>query len=162
LTRRRDLFNAEIQFPAKITGKLFKSQRIGSVKTMINVGRMTLLVRDYEEAIDFYEQTLGFEVFVDIDAGEQRYVHVRLRTQPDFGLWLMRADTEQARARVGEQTAGQPCAVIYTSNLYADFQWLSARGVEFNRAPREETGAVFAHFLDLYGNEFVLVEMLPT
>ena len=125
---------------------------------MDRLGRMVILVEDYDEAIDFYTRKLGFEVFVDMDASPRRYVHVRLPSQPDVGIWLMRAESTDQRARVGAQTAGQPCAVLYTDDLAQGHAELVERGVVFVRPPREEGGAAFAHFLDLYGNEFVLVQ----
>jgi len=129
---------------------------------MNRIGRLVLLVRDYDEAIAFYTEKLGFEKFVDIDAGERRYVHVRLPSQPDFGIWLLHAESDADRQRIGTQTAGQPVAVIYTDRLLEDVDTLSRRGVNFVRPPKIESGAAFAHFLDLYGNEFVLVELTPT
>lgn len=126
---------------------------------MKQFGRMVLLVRDYDEAIAFYTDKFGFEVFVDIRAGERRFVHLRLPSQSDVGLWLMAADTPEQMARVGAQTAGQPCAVLYTDDLIADYERLTRRGVAFRHAPVREADAGYAHMLDLYGNEFVLVEL---
>jgi catechol 2,3-dioxygenase-like lactoylglutathione lyase family enzyme len=125
-----------------------------------SIGRLVVLVRDYDEAIRFYRDALGFEVFVDIDAFPRRFVHVRLPSQPDVGLWLMQPEGPAQRERVGTQTAGQPLAVLYTDDLAADFQRLTAREVRFVNPPREEAGACVAHFVDLYGNEFVLVQRL--
>lgn len=126
---------------------------------MERIGRLVVLVRDYAEAIQFYCEKLGFEVFVDIDAGPRRFVHVRLPAQKDFGIWLMKAEGSQDAGRIGSQTAGQPIAVIYTNHLQKDFERLSERGVAFSVAPKSEGGAGVAHFVDLYGNEFVLVEL---
>ncbi|MDD2770024.1 MAG: VOC family protein [Methylococcus sp.] len=126
---------------------------------MKTLGRMVVLVREYGEAIDFYRDKLGFEVFVDIDAGPRRFVHLRLPSQPEMGVWFIKAETEAQLARVGRQTEGQPCAVLYTDNLQEDYARLTGKGVAFVSEPRREAGAVFAHLHDLYGNEFVLVEL---
>jgi len=116
-----------------------------------------MLVRDYDEALAFYRDKLGFETIVDMQAGERRYVHPQLPTQKGIGIWLLKAETEEQRSRVGRQTAGQPCAVIYTDDFYATHYELASRGVCFTPEPREESGAFFAQFEDLYGNEFVLL-----
>lgn len=128
---------------------------------METLSRLVILVRDYQEALDFYCGKPGFEKFVDMKVGERRYVHVRLPSQLDVGIWLMQAEGRADRQRIGNQTAGQPVAVFYTNDLQRDYQNLSSRGEQFNVSPVKEGGAVFAHFLDLYENEFVLVE-LPT
>lgn len=126
---------------------------------MEKIGRLVILVKDYSEAIAFYCEKLGFEVAVDIDAGERRFVHIRLSTQEDVGLWLLKAEGNADLERVGKQTAGQPIAVIYTNSLLEDYSELTGRGVIFNVEPRSDPGAMSAHFRDLYGNEFVLVEL---
>lgn len=124
------------------------------------MGRLVLLVRDFEEAIAFYRDRLGFEVFVDTGTPPDRFVHIRLASQPEFGLWLIEAQSPEQQARVGNQTGGQPLAVLYTPHLAAEQARLQGRGVRFVRAPASDGTARFAHFADLYGNEFVLVELL--
>jgi catechol 2,3-dioxygenase-like lactoylglutathione lyase family enzyme len=127
---------------------------------MLNsVGRAVILVKDYDEAIEFYKGRLGFETIVDQPAGDRRYVHLRLPGEPGIGIWLLTAETEEQLRHVGRQTAGQPCLVIYTDDLYGSYAELSARNVRFVREPKEEGGAIFAHFEDLYGNEIVLVQL---
>lgn len=86
-------------------------------------------------------------------------MHVRLPSQPDVGIWLLQAEGQADRQRIGNQTAGQPVAVFNADDFQHDYQNLSSRGVQFNVPPVKEDGAVFAHFLDLYENEFILVEM---
>jgi len=126
---------------------------------MNSIGRLVILVRDYEEAIQFYRDKLGFEVFVDTEAPPLRFVHVRLPKQKDMGIWLLQASSETQKQNIGKQTAGQPCAVIYTDSFEGEYQRLIKNGIEFTKPRRSETNAEFAHFRDLYGNEFVLVEL---
>lgn len=131
----------------------------GDFILMKTLGRAVIVVKDYQEAIDFYTNKLGFEVFVDIDDDPLRYVHIRLPDQPDVGLWLLKAMTEQQLTRVGTQTAGLPCAVLYTDDLQKDYRLFVSRGVNFTVPPTQEPGSTCAHFEDLYGNEFVLVQL---
>ena len=81
---------------------------------MHSLGRLVLLVNDYDTAISFYQDKLGMEVFVDMAVGQQRFVHLRLPEQPSVGVWLLQAQTQAQRDRVGDQTGGQPC-LLYTS-----------------------------------------------
>ena len=96
---------------------------------------------------------------MDIDAGERRFVHIGLPGQPEMGIWLMKAETTEQIKKVGRQTEGQPCAVIYTDDLQSDYERLTGRGVRFTRQPKNDLEASYAHFPDLFGNEFVLVEL---
>lgn len=124
------------------------------------LGRFTLLVNDYDEALRYYTDLLGFEPIVDISASNGlRFVHIRVPGQGSIGIWLLQASTDEQRALVGRQTGGEPCAVLYTDNCRATYEVLRSRGVHFRIEPREDSDAIVAHFLDLYGNEFVLVEM---
>ncbi|WP_444931713.1 VOC family protein [Microbulbifer sp. SSSA002] len=125
---------------------------------MNSIGRLVILVNNYEEAIAFYCDKLGFEVFIDSEVASQRFVHIRLPTQKDMGIWLLQTTSDKQQKKVGAQTAGQPCAVIYTDNFDRDYKKLVRNGVHFNTSPAFHGGAEFAHFADLYGNEFILVE----
>lgn len=123
------------------------------------LGRLVILVTDYDTAIAFYQDKLGMEVFVNMAVGAQRYVHLRLPEQPSVGVWLLQAQTQAQRDRVGDQTGGQPVGVFYTSDTRRDHARFAAQGVRFTREPVEDAVAVYAHFIDLYGNEFVLVQL---
>lgn len=123
------------------------------------LGRMVVLVHDYDEAIHFYTHTLGFQVLVDIQAGDYRYAHVGLPGSVGIGVWFLLADTDEKRARVGNQTGGEPLAVLYTENCRSTYELLSGRGVHFHGEPQEEPGSINVHFDDLYGNTFVLVQL---
>ncbi|QFT54297.1 VOC family protein [Microbulbifer sp. THAF38] len=123
------------------------------------IGRLVILVKDYEEAIVFYRDKLGFEVFVDSETPPLRFVHLRLPQQKDMGIWLLQASSNAQLEQVGRQTAGQPCAVIYTEDFENEYQRLRGNGVKFTKPRLSDSSAEFAHFEDLYGNEFVLVHL---
>ena len=119
---------------------------------MHSLGRLVLLVNDYDTAIAFYQDKLGMEVFVDMAVGQQ---------QPSVGVWLLQAQTQAQRDRVGDQTGGQPVGVFYTDDVARDHARFAGRGVRFTREPVDDGNTVYAHFIDLYGNEFVLVQIRP-
>lgn len=125
---------------------------------MHSLARLVLLVNDYDTAISFYQDKLGMEILVDMTVSQQRYVHLRLPEQPSVGVWLLQAQTQAQRDRVGDQTGGQPVAVFYTDDVVRDHLRLTARGVRFTKEPVNDTAAIYAHFIDLYGNEFVLMQ----
>lgn len=123
------------------------------------IGRTVLLVLDYDEAVDFYREKLGFEVIFDqkLESGF-RAVHIGLPGQKGVGLWLSEA-TGQKNELLGRQSGGGPFLVMYTSDCRSAFRQLESRGVSILQQPQEEPGSVFGHFEDLYGNEIVLVEL---
>lgn len=126
---------------------------------MIAFGRMVILIRNYEDAIHFYSGKLGLTVTTDIDAGDRRFVHVTFPGQEDAGFWLLKAETEEDLAAVGRQAGDQPYGVIYTDKFYDEYNRLQGAGIEFLEQPVEGDGSISAHFRDLYGNKFVLVQV---
>lgn len=124
-----------------------------------SIGRTVILVRDYDEALAFYRDLLGFETIVDIDAGGgMRYVHISPPKQ-ESGLWLLEAMSAGDEERVGNQTGPQPCLVFYTDDAQRAFDELAAHGVNIVRPIVDTDDAAFFHFADLYGNEIVMVEL---
>lgn len=123
------------------------------------VGRVVVLVRDYDEAIEFYAG-LGFQRLFDgrSDNGF-RFVHLGLPEQNGVGLWLLQPADDEQSALIGRQTGGQPLMVLYTDDVHAEYMRLSSLGVNFREDPREEEDSYVAHFRDLYGNEIVLVQV---
>ncbi|WP_261214756.1 VOC family protein [Variovorax sp. CY25R-8] len=134
-------------------------KRMPASETTMAIGRIVLLVKAYDEAITFYTDVLGMEVFVDVQVRRSRFVHLRFSSQPDVGVWLIRAEGPEQEARVGNQTGGQPLAVFYTQRLSDDLTRLRALGVRIVREEASDGEASYAHFLDVYGNELVLVEL---
>ncbi|MBI3685774.1 MAG: VOC family protein [Actinobacteria bacterium] len=123
------------------------------------VGRVVVLVRDYDEAVEFYAQ-LGFQRLFD-GRGDNgfRFVHIGLPDQSGVGLWLLQPADEEQIALIGRQTGGQPLMVLYTDDLHGEYLRLASLGVTFREDPREEQDSYVAHFRDVYGNEIVLVQV---
>jgi len=120
--------------------------------------QFAVTVRNYEEALAFYVDKLGFECLEDTDLGEgKRWVRVRPPGSTGAGILLARAASETQLASVGNQTGGRVFVFLETDDFWRDYNALVARGVVFVRSPsREEYGTV-AVFEDLYGNLFDLI-----
>ncbi|HEY1813267.1 MAG TPA: VOC family protein [Kofleriaceae bacterium] len=126
----------------------------------MRVGQVSVLVRDYDEAIAFYVGVLGFELLEDTDLGaSKRWVRVGGRGGAE--LVLARAATDAQRARVGDQSGGRVWLFIHTDDFARDHAQLIARGVRFASAPRHERYGTVAVFEDLYGNRLDLIEPAP-
>jgi catechol 2,3-dioxygenase-like lactoylglutathione lyase family enzyme len=127
-----------------------------------SLGRTTLLVRSYDDALAFYRDKLGFVVLHDTTGPNgQRYLHIGLPGQPGeppVGLWLLEAVGVDA-ALVGCQAGTHPFLVLYTRDCRGTTRALAARGVEIRRQPESADGATFAHVADLYGNAILVVEL---
>src|SRR5271169_6146517 len=125
------------------------------------VGMMALIVRDYDEAIGFYVGTLGFELIEDTYIPEQnkRWVVVAPRGSNGARLLLAKAVGESQTSRIGNQTGGRVFLFLYTDDFDRDFSALTAKGIEFVRAPRMESYGAVAVFKDLYGNLWDLLQL---
>ena len=123
------------------------------------IGRMILLVKDYEEALSFYVGKLGFQKIYDETVSDgPRYVHVGLPGQEDIGLWMLKAGTGE-KSLVGRQAGDEPLFVLYTDDCKKTYETLHERGVEFLYELEEAEGDVHVHFKDLYGNQIIMVEL---
>ncbi|MFF0063266.1 VOC family protein [Streptomyces sp. NPDC005279] len=124
------------------------------------IALVTLVVRDYDEAIAFYTDTLGFELVEDTDRGDgSRWVVVRPRgSGRATGLLLARAGDEDQRASVGAQTGGRVGFFLHTEDFAGDHERMTAAGVRFLEEPRHETYGSVAVFEDLYGNRWDLLQ----
>jgi catechol 2,3-dioxygenase-like lactoylglutathione lyase family enzyme len=123
------------------------------------IALISLVVRDYDEALDFFVGKLDFELIEDTPVPEQdkRWVVV---TPPGSGaqLLLARAATESQVSRIGDQTGGRVFMFLYTDNFQRDFDLYRQRGIEFVREPKAEPYGTVAVFRDLYGNLWDLLE----
>jgi catechol 2,3-dioxygenase-like lactoylglutathione lyase family enzyme len=122
------------------------------------IPHVTLVVRDYDEAIRFYVDAVGFTLREDTDlGGGKRWVVV---APPDggTGLLLAKASGPEQEARVGDQTGGRVGFFLETDDFAADHARMTASGVHFLEPPRHEPYATVAVFEDLYGNRWDLLQ----
>lgn len=128
-------------------------------KMQQNIGQISLLVRDYDEAIEFYTQKLHFELEEDTVLSEtKRWVVVRPKGS-GCALLLAKASGEAQAKAIGNQTGGRVFLFLYTDNLQADFENLLAQNIEVVRQPSEEDFGFVLIFKDLYGNLWDLIQL---
>ncbi|ATL46641.1 glyoxalase [Chitinophaga caeni] len=126
-----------------------------------SLGRIVILVNDYEQAYQFYVNKLGAKVLYDEALpGGERYLHVGFGNS-QCAFWLLAAAGEEQLKLVGKQTGGQPLAVLYTDDFDGFYKNLLHQNITINQAPATAPGSKFLHFADLYGNDFVLVQLIP-
>ncbi len=119
----------------------------------------TLVVSDYDAAIEFYVEKLGFSLIEDTALPENKRWVVVAPATSDSQLLLAQAATTEQLASVGNQTGGRVFLFLYTDDFWRDYETYKARGVEFvNGEPRKEPYGTVAVFSDLYGNLWDLIE----
>lgn len=122
---------------------------------------VALVVKDYDEAIDFYVNTLQFELIEDTYQPEQdkRWVVVAPPNSRGATLLLAKASTPEQTTYVGNQTGGRVFLFLYTDDFWRDFHAMCAAGVNFVRDPQEHAYGTVAVFEDLYGNRWDLLQL---
>ncbi len=124
-----------------------------------SIGHVALLVREYDEAIEFYTRALGFDLVEDTSLEDgKRWVLVAPRGAPGTCLLLARASGPEQLARVGNQTGGRVGFFLHTGDFRGDYELMRSRGVRFREEPREEEYGTVAVFEDLYGNRWDLLQ----
>jgi catechol 2,3-dioxygenase-like lactoylglutathione lyase family enzyme len=123
------------------------------------IAHIALLVQDYDEAIAFYTQKLGFNLTEDthLDDGK-RWVRVAPPGASETFLLLAKAEGPAQEACIGNQTGGRVFLFLHTDDFWRDHAAMTARGVKFHEEPRLETYGTVAVFEDLYGNLWDLLE----
>ena len=122
-----------------------------------SVGAVTVLVPDYQEAIDYFVGTLGFTLIEDTRLSEEkRWVPV----SPGAGtcLLLAKARGERQSAAIGNQSGGRVFLFLTTDDFWRDYRTYMKRGVAFQEEPRHEEYGMVAVFKDRYGNRWDLIE----
>src|SRR5438105_13921871 len=124
------------------------------------ISLVAVLVRDYDEAIDYYTRVLRFDVIEDTPlGGGKRWVRLAPPGSAGACLLLARAATPEQQSRVGDQTGGRVFLFLGTDDFWRDYRDLTARGVRFAEEPRREEYGTVAVFVDLYGNRWDLLEL---
>lgn len=120
----------------------------------------SLVVRDYDEAIDFFVGVLGFDLIEDtyLSGEDKRWVVVAPKGATEGRLLLAEATTQDQRSRIGNQTGGRVFLFLYTDDFWRDYESYKAQGVTFVRPPKEEPYGTVAVFEDICGNHWDLLE----
>ena len=125
-----------------------------------SIEHVALVVRDYDEAIDFYVKKLGFELVEDTYQPEQnkRWVVVRPRGDGTTSLLLARASTLDQKTFIGNQAGGRVFLFLRTDDFQRDYAAMIEKGIRFIREPKQAPYGTVAVFQDLYGNLWDLVQ----
>lgn len=124
-----------------------------------HIARIALVVKDYDEAIAFYTQKLGFTLQEDTRLTEEkRWVVVTPPGSIECSLLLAKAANNEQAAAIGNQTGGRVFLFLYTDDFWRDYHRFIANGVEFARPPKQEPYGMVAVFKDLYGNLWDLLQ----
>jgi catechol 2,3-dioxygenase-like lactoylglutathione lyase family enzyme len=123
------------------------------------IARITIVVRDYDEAVRFYTEKLGFRLVEDTVLGDtKRWVVVSPPGSEGCALLLAKAVVVNQENAIGNQTGGRVFLFLYTDNFNRDYQLMLEKGIHFVRPPVIETYGTVAVFEDLYGNLWDFIE----
>jgi catechol 2,3-dioxygenase-like lactoylglutathione lyase family enzyme len=124
-----------------------------------HVAHLALLVRDYDEALEYFVGRLGFRVLEDrVITDGKRWVLVAPPGAREAALLLARAVGPEQEAAVGRQGGGRVFLFLHTDDFDRDYAAMQARGVAFTEPPRQEPYGTVAVFVDLYGNRWDLIQ----
>lgn len=126
---------------------------------MLEIRQISLLVRDYDEAIDYYTKKLGFTVIGDTRiSDEKRWVVIAPSPVSSVNLLLAKAVNPDQVSHIGNQTGGRVFLFLYTDNFEETYNLFEKNGIEFVQKPRDEDYGRVVVFKDLYGNKWDLIE----
>jgi len=128
-----------------------------------SIVHIALVVRDYDESINFYVNTLGFELLDDTYQPEQdkRWVVVAPPGGSGATILLARASRPEQETFIGNQAGGRVFLFLNTDDFWRDFERLKAKGVRIVREPKQQDYGLVAVFADLYGNLWDLLQLNP-
>ncbi|WP_374498209.1 VOC family protein [Vogesella indigofera] len=124
-----------------------------------HLSRVALLVRDYDTAIAWYVDKLGFELLEDQPQGHKRWVVVSPRGAGRCALVLAQPSTAEQATFIGHQAGGRVWLFLESDDFWRDYHAMQARGVHFCESPREEAYGTVVVFEDLYGNRWDLLQL---
>ena len=124
-----------------------------------HIGSIALIVKDYDEAIEFYTKKLSFELVEDTDLGEgKRWVLITPPQSNGTHILLAQATEPEQVSAIGNQAGGRVWLFLHTNDFWHDHENMLANGVVFNEQPRNEPYGTVAVFEDLYGNKWDLIQ----
>jgi uncharacterized glyoxalase superfamily protein PhnB len=124
---------------------------------------VSLLVRDYDEAITFFTQALHFQLMEDTPLEDgKRWVRVAPSRSGGTALLLAKAASPEQQKAIGNQTGRRVFLFLQTDDFWDDYQTMQSHGVQFNEQPRRESYGLVVVFQDLYGNQWDLIQYNQT
>ena len=124
-----------------------------------HIAHIALVVKDYDEAIEFYTKKLDFQLLEDTKLSEQkRWVRVAPPGAKECCLLLAKAANERQTASIGNQTGGRVFLFLFTDDFWRDYHKMLSREIVFVRPPAQEEYGTVAVFQDLYGNLWDLIQ----
>ncbi|UII79793.1 VOC family protein [Flagellimonas sp. CMM7] len=127
--------------------------------TKRHLANITLVVKDYDEAIDFYTQKLGFKLVEDIDLGDGKRWVLVAPNEGQCNVLLGKAVGDKQKAAIGNQTGGRVFLFLHTNDFCEDYNAMKQKGVIFKEEPRKESYGTVVVFEDLYGNLWDLLQL---
>ncbi len=126
-----------------------------------SIVHIALVVRDYDEAIEFYTQKLHFELLEDIFQPEQnkRWVVIAPPNSQGTTILLAKASKDEQESFIGNQTGGRVFLFLNTDDFWRDYNEMVASGIEIVRQPKTMDYGIVAVFKDLYGNLWDLLQL---
>ncbi|MBY4952703.1 VOC family protein [Pantoea sp. DY-17] len=122
------------------------------------MGYVAIVVDDYDRAIEYYTETLGFTLVEDTPQPGKRWVVVTPNPESDCKLLLARASNERQEDFIGNQCGGRVFLFLQTDDFWRDYNSMKLKGVTFSQEPREEEYGTVVVFEDLYGNRWDLYQ----
>lgn len=123
------------------------------------IAQITLVVKDYDEAIKFYTERLDFNLLEDTEIDEhKRWVRIAPPGANETCLLLAKADNEKQMASIGNQAGGRVGFFLFTDDFERDYTKMKDRGINFLRSKAKFEYGTVAVFEDLYGNMWDLIE----
>ena len=123
------------------------------------IGAFTLVVRDYDDAIRFYVDQLGFTLIENTTLSPaKRWVLIAPTPASETKILLAKADGEAQQMAIGNQSGQRVFMFLHTDNFDRDYNLMSTKGVNFLESPRKESYGMVAVFEDLYGNKWDLIQ----
>jgi len=123
------------------------------------IAHITLVVKDYDEAIEFYTKKLDFRLLEDTKLNEEkRWVMIAPSGSKECSILLAKATNEEQSKSIGNQTGGRVFLFLFTDNFWRDYNKMIDRAINFVRLPTEYEYGRVAVFQDLYGNLWDLIE----
>lgn len=124
-----------------------------------SIAHIALVVKDYDEAIEFYTKQLDFQLLEDTKlSDDKRWVMIAPPGAKECCLLLAKAANEKQMASIGNQTGGRVFLFLFTDDFWRDYHKMVERNIHFVHPPKQEEYGMVAVFEDLYGNLWDLIE----